>query len=264
MTRAKRHYIPGQIWHLTHRCHKREFLLKFSKDRKRWLQWLYEARRRYNLTILNYMVTSNHIHLLVADDGDREVIPSSMKLVAGRTGQEFNQRKNRKGAFWEDRYHATAVQSGDHLARCMVYIDTNMVRAGVVAHPSMWPFCSYNEIQEPRRKKVLINYERLKQLVGTGSYDELRSSYKGWIDGYLGNGTKNRQDEWTRSIAVGSKSFIENVKALLGFRAKGRRVIEGSEAYQLREGSAHYRAFFEGENENIGLENTYLWEINTE
>jgi hypothetical protein len=25
----------------------------------------------------------------------------TMQLVPGRTGQEFNQRKNRKGAFWE-------------------------------------------------------------------------------------------------------------------------------------------------------------------
>jgi len=57
-----------------------------------------------------------------------------MKLVAGRTVQEYNQRKARKGAYWEDRYHATAVESGEHLARCMVYIDTNMVRAGVVSH----------------------------------------------------------------------------------------------------------------------------------
>jgi REP element-mobilizing transposase RayT len=107
----------------------REFLLKFSKDRRRWLQWLYEARRRYGLPILNYMATSNHIHLLVVDDGDRDVIPNSMKLIAGRTGQEYNQRKNRKGAFWEDRYHATAVERGDHLFRCLVYIDLNMVRA---------------------------------------------------------------------------------------------------------------------------------------
>jgi len=58
MARAKRHYIPGQIWQVTHRCHKREFLLKFAKDRKRWLQWLYEARRRYGLVVLNYAVTS--------------------------------------------------------------------------------------------------------------------------------------------------------------------------------------------------------------
>ena len=33
-------------------------------------------------------------------------------------------------AFWEDRYHATAVQDGDHLIRCLVYIDLNMVRTG--------------------------------------------------------------------------------------------------------------------------------------
>jgi hypothetical protein len=31
MARAKRHYFPGQNWHITQRCHKREFLLKFSK-----------------------------------------------------------------------------------------------------------------------------------------------------------------------------------------------------------------------------------------
>ena len=44
---------------------------------------------------------------------ERDVIPNSIKLIAGREGQEFNQRKNRKGAFWEDRYHATAVESGE-------------------------------------------------------------------------------------------------------------------------------------------------------
>ena len=175
MARAKRHFIPGYIWHITHRCHKREFLLKFSKDRHRYLQWLYQARKGYGLALLNYMVTSNHIHLLVVDTGKKDVIPKSMQLVAGRTGQEYNQRKNRKGAYWEDRYHATAVENGAHLARCMVYIDTNMVRAGVVSHPSMWSFSGYNEIQEPRRKNILIDYEKLRELFGVESYDELRS-----------------------------------------------------------------------------------------
>ncbi len=140
MARAKRHYIPGHIWHITRRCHKREFLLKFSKDRRRWLHWLFEARRGYGLRILNYTVTSNYIHLLVVDDGERDVIPRSIQLIAGRTGQEYNRRKNCKGAFWEDRYHATAVEEGDHLFRCLVYIALNIVRAGVVDHPSGWPY----------------------------------------------------------------------------------------------------------------------------
>ena len=82
MARAKRYYIPGHVWHITHRCQKREFLLKFAKDRRRWLQWLFEAKRRYGLVVLNYMATSNHIHLLVVDDGDRDVIPKSMQVDA--------------------------------------------------------------------------------------------------------------------------------------------------------------------------------------
>jgi len=216
------------------------------------------------LTILNYMVTSNHIHLLVAEDGGRDVIPNSMQLVAGRTGQEYNQRKDRKGAYWEDRYHASAVESGDHLARCLVYIDTNMVRAGVVSHPSLWSFCGYNKIQEPRRKNVLIDYERLQSLFRVGSYKQLRLSHKGWIEEYLGDGSKIRQDKWTGSIAVGSKSFIENVKALLGYRAKGREVREGGGGYQLREESAPYKALFGAKKDDIGPESTFFWDVNDE
>ena len=52
-----------------------------------------------------------------------------MQLIAGRTGQSFNRRKGRRGAFWEDRYHATAVDSEGYLARCVVYIDLNMASA---------------------------------------------------------------------------------------------------------------------------------------
>jgi hypothetical protein len=107
--------------------------------------------------------------------------PKRIQLVAGRTGQEYNQRKDRKGAFWEDRYYATAIESGEHLLRCIVYIDLNMVRAGIVDHPSQWSFCGYNEIQEPRRKNVLINYEKLRELAGAESYDLLkRYTRTGW------------------------------------------------------------------------------------
>ena len=99
MARAKRHYISGEIWHITHRCYKRDFLLKLVQDRRKWLQWLFDAKRRNGLIILNYTVTSNHIHLLGVDEGERDVLPDSIKLVAGRTGQEYNNRKKRKGDF---------------------------------------------------------------------------------------------------------------------------------------------------------------------
>jgi len=145
MPRANRHFIPEHVWHITHRCHQKIFLLKFSQDRARWEHWLYEARKRFGLSVLNYMVTSNHIHLFVQDTGNN-AIPNSMQLIASRTAQEYNRRKKRRGAFWEDRYHATAIDTETHFHRCMVYIDLNMVRTGVVQHPEEWKHCGYNAI----------------------------------------------------------------------------------------------------------------------
>ena len=34
--------------------------------------------------------------------------------------RSLNQRKNRKGAFWEDRYHATVIGSGEHLFKSKI------------------------------------------------------------------------------------------------------------------------------------------------
>jgi hypothetical protein len=63
---------------------------------------------------------------------------------------------------------------------------------------------------------------------------------------------------------VGSRAFVEHVKTLLGFRAKGRNVIGGNEGYHLREGFASYKAFFGAGNDDIGLENTYFGGVNNE
>ncbi len=130
--------------------------------------------------------------MLVMDDSSHDVIPKSMQLVAGRSGREYNQRKKRKGAFWEDRYHATAIETDQHFLRCLVYIDLNMVRAGVVNHPSEWTFGGYNEIQNSRRKCVLIAYQKLAELSGYDSYDRFRNSHKELVEELLKDGINSR------------------------------------------------------------------------
>jgi REP-associated tyrosine transposase len=100
MARAKRHYVSGHVWHITHRCHQGAFLLKFARDRRRWIAWLRQAKKICRgLSMLGYRVTSNHIHQLVFDHDGHDVIPLSLKLIAGSTGREYNIRKNRKGPF---------------------------------------------------------------------------------------------------------------------------------------------------------------------
>ena len=141
MPRANRHFLPGHIWHITHQRRRvsivsdvqplrsdqaveeeRKSHFFGTRDRRRYLHWIFEAKKRFGLSVLNYMITSNHVHLLIKDTGPN-VIADSMQLIAGRTAQEYNQRKGRQGAFWEDRYHATAIEADEHLHHCLIYID---------------------------------------------------------------------------------------------------------------------------------------------
>jgi REP-associated tyrosine transposase len=166
MPRANRHFLPGHVWHITHRCHEKHFLLKFACDRRRYLRWIFEAKKRFGLSVLDYMVTGNIIHLLIKDTGCPNVIARSMQLIAGRTAQDYNQRKTRQGAFWEDRYHPTAIETDEHLHRCLVYIDLNMVRAVVVDHPVKWEHSGYHEIQQPPKRYAVIDLPGLVALCG--------------------------------------------------------------------------------------------------
>ncbi|MFO8154287.1 transposase [Thioalkalivibrio sp.] len=243
MPRASRHFLPGHIWHITHRCHERAFLLRYARDRRFWRARLYEARRRHGLCALNYVVTRNHVHLLVRDRGVGE-IARSIQLIAGQTGQSFNRRKRRKGAFWEDRYHATAVESGEHLARCLVYIDLNMVRAGAVSHPREWESGGYREIQSPPRRYQVLDLEALTEALGLRNVEQLQDCHRRWVDDTLASAAIARDDRWTRSLAVGSEPFVQRVQQEMGLDARFRAIKSDGVAACLREPAVAYEATF--------------------
>lgn len=243
MARANRHFLPGQIWHITHRCHKRAFLLKFARDRRRYEQWLFEARKRFGLSILNYVVTSNHVHLLLKDTFPG-VIAQSMQLIAGRAGQEYNQRKGRQGAFWEDRYHATAVEAGEHLHRCLVYIDLNMVRAGVVRHPAEWVHGGYLEIQNPPKRYKVIDMESLCTSCGFSNVVDFKRAHRRWVEAALIAGPGNREAYWSSQVAIGSPAFVGRIRRELKIPGRYGHADIARPADALREARSLYTADF--------------------
>jgi REP element-mobilizing transposase RayT len=218
-------------------------------------RWVFEAKKRFGLSVLDYMVTSNHVHLLLKDTSPN-VIARSMQLIAGRTGQEYNERKGRHGAFWEDRYHATAIETDEHLHRCIVYIDLNMVRAGVVRHPVEWGTSGYHEVQQPPKRYAVIDIPALVALCGFSELADFQQAHRRWVETALEGGLAVREVRWSEAVAVGSRDFVEKVRSELGAKALHRELEQVDGTYALRETGEAFKAQFDLENGALSVKNT--------
>ncbi len=63
--------------------------------------------------------------------------------VKQRFSHWFNQKTDRKGTLWEDRFQAVLVQSGAAVAELAAYIDLNPVRAGLVSDAKDYPWSQF-------------------------------------------------------------------------------------------------------------------------
>ena len=231
MPRKRRGWEPGACYHITHRCHDREFLFRFSKYRQFYIQRLFEGVRRYGMDVLDYICTSNHVHLLVAAKQGPE-ISNAIRYVHGRIGQWHNGQRGQSGAFWADRYHVTQVQSGRHLSRCLLYIDLNMVRAGAVKHPSEWEHSAWSEFNGGRQRYRIVNMDRLLRCLEIEDERAFRQRHEQAIGEQLRRGELKRETFWSTAVAVGDREWLTGLT--FARRLKRHLIIEADHACYLK------------------------------
>lgn len=207
MSRTSKRIFEPCCYHVTHRCQERRFLLRFEKDRANYRSRLREAVQRYDVEVLNYVVTSNHVHLLLWAKKAPDV-SCAMHFLQGNSARDFNRRKRREGAFWNGRYHATVIQGGTHLAKCLFYIDLNMVRAGVCRHPSEWEACGYRELAGKRQRYRIINLNRLRNCLACDSTDAFEQWYQLTLTDKLSSVYHAREPWWSEAAAVGDAEWL--------------------------------------------------------
>ena len=143
----------------------------------------------------------------------------------------------------------------------MVYIDLNMVRAGVVKHPSEWgQFGGYNEIQRPRKRYSLVDHSQLAILLGKERVEDLITSHADWVEEALEQEAGMRDEKWSGSIAVGSKEFIENTKEELGPLFESRKVDGEDGQYELHERQEPFNSPLIPEIDVESHMNAYEWQ----
>jgi len=128
--------------------------------------------------------------------------------------------------------------------------------------PRDWDFGGYREIVHPRKRYAVIDHESLMSLLDVNSQSDLERIYKGWIDEAIQKRNQLRESRWTESVAVGNKAFVLETKEKLGFKVKGRKVLEKEGSFELREPPVSYGVHFVPKNTVLSAQNTYYWGLN--
>jgi len=132
MARLARISVPGFPYHVIQRGNNRQAIFRSDADRERLRVLLLENSAQFHVAIHAYVLMDNHFHLLVTPQ-DQGGMPRMMQAVGRRYVRYFNDTHARSGTLWEGRYKSALVQSERYLLACMVYMDLNPVRAGMVA-----------------------------------------------------------------------------------------------------------------------------------
>ena len=80
----------------------------------------------------DFEVSDEHI---VDYRGKLSSLANYMKEIKQAFSWYYNQRHNRRGTLWGERFKSVIVEKGETLINCLAYIDLNPLRAGIVNRP---------------------------------------------------------------------------------------------------------------------------------
>ena len=227
MARLPRLTIPGYPHHIIQRGNNRQPIFSTDSDHELLLGLIDEHARKQHVAVHAYVLMSNHFHLLATPESE-DGIPQMMQSVGRRYVRNYNLRYQRTGTLWEGRYKSTLIQAERYLLACMVYMDLNPVRAGMVADPADYPWSSHLHYIGRRNEKLITPHPLYWELGNTPfARDE---AYAAMVRAGIGEGERRALTEATlRGWALGEPDYVADLQ-----RRTERRVVKGQAGRPIR------------------------------
>lgn len=206
MARLPRLTLAGCAHHIIQRGNNRQPVFASVEDFQSMLGILREEARRHGVALHAYVLMNDHFHLLATpatDDG----IPKMMQAVGRAYVRRFNDAHHRSGTLWDGRYRSTLIQAERHLLPCMIYMDLNPVRAGLVAQPADYRWSSHGHYAGLRSDPLLTPHPLYWALGNTPFARE--AAYTGQVRAGLGAQQQAALTESAlRGWALGEPEFL--------------------------------------------------------
>ena len=210
MARLPRLTLPGYPHHIIQRGNNRQVIFIDQQDFETMLALLAESAQKFGVAVHAYVLMDNHFHLL-ATPSTAEALPLMMQAVGRSYVRRFNQRHGRSGTLWEGRYRSTLIETERYLLACMVYIDLNPVRAGMVAEPGAWRWSSHAHYLG-RQHDALVTPHALAWELGNTPFAR-EAAYKTLVDAGIGSSQQTALTAATLSgWALGEEDFVAELQ----------------------------------------------------
>lgn len=217
MARLPRLTVPGYPHHIIQRGNNRQAIFASSADYESLLGMFDEHARKNSVALHAYVLMSNHFHLLATPETEAG-IPQMMQAVGRGYVRHFNQAQQRTGTLWEGRYRSTLIQAERYLLACMVYIDLNPVRAGMVETARDYLWSSHRHYTGARHDRLISPHPLYWELGNTpfareAAYAQLVQS------GVRDDDQRALTDSLLQGWALGDASYVADLQ-----RRTARRV----------------------------------------
>ena len=198
---------PGYVFHVICKGNNID-LFRESRDYCMFLSLIDKERSIEEVLIYNYVLMSNHIHLLL-EPRSYGGLSRFMQNVTKKYAKYYNKCYERSGHVFQRRFKSLIVQTERYFLGCLRYIDLNPVKAGMVDDPSKYTWSGYHHLALGRATRVKLDNHDVYMGLGR-STAERRSAYRRLVFQYPGEDL----DLLThKGFVLGTKQFKAKLKS---------------------------------------------------
>lgn len=141
MPRIFRTLVAHGYYHVINRGNNRSDVFLSPADYRTFLRLIEQAQQRIPLRILAFCIMPNHFHLVVSQDGAKDVSRWMHWLLTTHV-HRHHLKFGTSGRVWQGRFKAFPIEQDGHLLTVMRYVERNALRSGLVARAEQWPWGS--------------------------------------------------------------------------------------------------------------------------
>jgi len=211
MARLKYRDPRDGYYHIISRTVLKSFLLD-DEARETFLGILRMLSRVYFVKVVTFSLMSNHFHLIVRmlppgemSDNDVEErfniyynegkqkrnwrpwhvseatryrhrfadLSRFVQDLKQRFSRWHNKKRDNQGHVWSERFRSVMLEDGRALLACMVYVELNSIRAGLVERPDEFRYCGLSHLVCGGRASAWLDHETLTRLMNSSLLTEI-------------------------------------------------------------------------------------------